>query len=225
MKTTLLLFLLLVVFCISCKTEIPVNDESEPEVDYNTKVLESFVRETDSLSGDPGVDKMIFALPDSGYKHLKPVDQELRDRIINGTAIWERVIMREIDPSYSSLFFVDTLTGIFKYPVYVILERRAKPPSGFRPMERLHLIRIINNSVKVKLLAGQLSMSGYLENVCSILSGDSLIYTQTLEVRTSDAVDEINGAYSWEKKQIRRYNMSNDSYEVVLSRDKEGYNK
>lgn len=96
---------------------------------------------------------------------------------------------------------------------------------GIRPTERLHLIRLIDDSVKVKLLAGQLSSSGYMENVYSILSGDSLIYTQTLEVRTSDAIDEIFGAYSWEKKRIRRYNMSNDSYEVVLSRDNEGYNK
>lgn len=225
MKTNLLIFLLPIVFCFSCKTEIPVMAEVETEVDYNLELLESFIRETDSLSGRTGVNKMIFVLPDSGYAHLIPVDQELRDRIINGTAIWESVIMREIDSAKSSLFFVDTLTGIFKYPVYVILERRAKPPLGFRPTERLHLIRIINDSVKVKLLAGHLSLGGYMENVCSVLSDDSLIFTQTLEVNTSDVIDEFYGAYSWEKKRIRKYNMRNDSYEVVLSRDTEGYNK
>lgn len=225
MKTTLLILLLPIVFCISCKTEVPVKAEAETEVDYDAELLASFIRETDSLSGEPGVDKMLFALPESGYKNLKPVDQELRDRIINGTAIWESVIIREIDSTHSSLFFIDTLTGIFNYPAYIILERRAKPPLGIRPTERLHLIRLINDTVKVKLLAGHLSMSGYMENVYSILSGDSLIYTQTLEVRTSDAIDEILRAYSWEKKRIRRYNMSNDSYEVVLSRDNEGYNK
>lgn len=66
MKTALLIFLLPIVFCISCKTEVPVKAGAETELDYDVELLALYIRETDSLCGEPGTDKMIFALPDSG---------------------------------------------------------------------------------------------------------------------------------------------------------------
>lgn len=232
MKIISLSIITLAFVVLSCNNNSVIpEDKSEDNlnVDFYESLVTSFRKITDSLTGQPGMQK-IFMIDKGAIRsgNFRQVDSVFLKRILNGIKVKEGDFLDYIDPKYgkvlfrgSTLFYYDTLTDILKDTSYVIYES-CNDQMGMGTNMRLYLIRLVDNELKIKLLSDFSFYDCAFVSTISALVGDSIIYTYKYSSLTSDIITD-SGAYSTQSEILKKYNLINDTYYAIDSTRTEGY--
>ena len=212
MRNTSAILIFTLLLLISCK-------HIETPLETNARILktltESFNGKVDSLTKEKNIQKLLFLIDTNQqkYKHLIRLDSITLNRILKGDIIQESEIAFNFNPANSEFFSFDTLPTTFKDTAFIILQKE----HIFIENQRLFLIRIFEDKVKIKLLASEDNYNCMYVSTMSALLGDTIIYTQKFSDAQSDVVGRNGKTWTVKINEIKKYSLKDNSYLMVDS--------